>query len=87
MELSFPGRRFVWTFLLADVQFDFLRSHQLLVDPAVNRLLDTASLLSTTGLISVVFFSCSDANKKCFRIFSDNLSMLRVRDRVGWGGG
>ncbi len=39
----------MWTFLLADVQFaiiwvDFLRSLQLLVEPAANRLVDTASL-------------------------------------------
>ncbi len=49
MELFFQGCRFVWAFLLAVVQFaiigvDFLRSHQLLVYPAANRLVDTASL-------------------------------------------
>ena len=41
----------MWRFLLADVQFailgvDFLRSHKLLVDPAANCLVDTASLQS-----------------------------------------
>ena len=51
MQLDFHGRRFDWTFLLADVTFaiigvDFLRSHKLLVDPAANRLVDTASLQS-----------------------------------------
>jgi hypothetical protein len=49
MEMSFHGRRLVWTFLLGDVQFaiigvDFLRSHHLLVDPAANRLVDTSLL-------------------------------------------
>ncbi len=51
IQLDFYGRRFEWTFLLADVSFaiigvDFLRSHKLLVDPAANRLVDTASLQS-----------------------------------------
>ena len=51
VQLDFHGRRFEWTFLLADVTFaiigvDFLRSHKLLVDPAANRLVDTASLQS-----------------------------------------
>jgi hypothetical protein len=51
VQLDFHGRRFEWTFLLADVSFaiigvDFLRSHKLLVDPAANRLVDTASLQS-----------------------------------------
>jgi hypothetical protein len=44
LELSFSGRRFQWTFLLAAVQFpilgiDFLRNFRLLVDPAVGSLL------------------------------------------------
>ena len=51
MQLDFHGRRFEWTFLLADITFaiigvDFLRSHKLLVDPAANPLVDTASLQS-----------------------------------------
>jgi hypothetical protein len=51
VQLDFHGRRFERTFLLADVSFaiigvDFLRSHKLLVDPAANRLVDTASLQS-----------------------------------------
>jgi hypothetical protein len=48
LTLSFHGRRFKWTFLLAEVQFaivgvDFLRHFQLLVDPAASRLIDTKS--------------------------------------------
>jgi hypothetical protein len=44
----FNGRRFAWTFLLADVQFpiigvDFVRHFRLLVDIATGRLVDTAS--------------------------------------------
>ncbi len=44
LELSFSGRRFQWTFLLAAVQFpilgiDFLRHFRLLVDPAAGSLL------------------------------------------------
>ncbi len=51
VQLDFHGRQFEWTFLLADVTFpiigvNFLRSHKLLVDPAANRLVDTASLQS-----------------------------------------
>jgi hypothetical protein len=51
VQLDFNRRRFEWTFLVADVTFtiigvDFLRSHKLLVDPAANRLVDTASLQS-----------------------------------------
>ncbi len=49
--LVFHGRRFAWTFLLADVQFpiigvNFLRQNRLLVDPAANRLVDTLSFES-----------------------------------------
>jgi hypothetical protein len=48
LTLSFCGRRYLWTFLLADVQFpilgvDFLRHHHLLVDPAANRLVASVS--------------------------------------------
>jgi len=58
MTLSFHGRRFDWTFLLADVQFpiigvDFLRKHRLLVDPANNMLVDTASLQSFATVAAV----------------------------------
>jgi hypothetical protein len=59
IDLSFHGRRFTWTFLLAAVQFpflgvDFLRHFKLLVDPATNHLVDTCSLqtfatVSSTG--------------------------------------
>jgi hypothetical protein len=47
-DLIFNGRRFAWTFQLADVQFpiigvDFLRHFRLLVDIAAGRLVDTAS--------------------------------------------
>jgi hypothetical protein len=48
LTLSFHGKTFTWTFLLAAVQFpilgvDFLRHYKLLVDPAANRLVDTRS--------------------------------------------
>jgi hypothetical protein len=51
VQLDFHGRRFEWTFLLADVTFaiigvDFLSSNKLLVDPVANCLVDTASLQS-----------------------------------------
>jgi hypothetical protein len=57
-QLSFHGRRFEWTFLLADVNFpiigvDFLRHHSLLVDPAGSRLVDTGSL-QTFATVSAV---------------------------------
>jgi hypothetical protein len=47
-DLSFHGRKFSWTFLLAAVSFpiigvDFLRHHQLMVDPAANSLVDRQS--------------------------------------------
>jgi hypothetical protein len=46
--LSFQGRRFSWTFLLAAVSFpiigvDFLRHFKLMVDPAANALVDKCS--------------------------------------------
>ena len=49
MQLVLDDCRFQWTFLLATVQcpiisVDFLRAHQLLVDPFNNRLLDLSSL-------------------------------------------
>ena len=58
MTLSFGGRRFAWTFLLADVQFpiigvDFLRHHRLLVDPAHNKLVHTASSQSFATVAAV----------------------------------
>ena len=45
VQLVLDGRRFQWTFLLAAVQFpiigvDFIRAHQLLVDPSSNGLVD-----------------------------------------------
>jgi hypothetical protein len=51
--LSFSGRLFKWTLLLADVKFpilgvDFLRHHRLLVDPAENQLITTTGSASTS---------------------------------------
>ncbi len=51
--LSFSGRLFKWTLLLADVKFpflgvDFLRHHRLLVDPAENQLITTTGSSSST---------------------------------------
>ncbi len=43
MELSIHGRHFVFV-QFAIIGVDFLHSHQLLVDPAANRLVETASL-------------------------------------------
>jgi hypothetical protein len=55
----FHGRRFRWTFLLADVKFpiigvDFLRHFHLMVDPAANRLVDKqcSQELSTVSAIA-----------------------------------
>ena len=49
VQLVLDGCHFQWTFLLAAVQcpiigVDFLRAHQILVDPFNNRLLDLSSL-------------------------------------------
>jgi hypothetical protein len=49
LNLSSYGRRFSWTFLLADVQLpilgaDFLRQHHLVVDLAAGQLLDTSTM-------------------------------------------
>ena len=49
MTVSFAGRRFSWTFLLAKVDFailgaDFLRNFHLVVDLAASQLLDTRTL-------------------------------------------
>ncbi len=51
LVLSFNGRQFHWTFLLAAVSFpilgvDFLRHYRLLVDPAANRLVDQTNIES-----------------------------------------
>ncbi len=48
ISLQFNNRKFTWTFLLAAVSFsiigvDFLRHFKLLIDPAANRLVDTAT--------------------------------------------
>ena len=58
LQLSFNGRRFSWTFLLADVKFpiigvDFLRHFQLLVDPAKNELVDPNSSEAFTTVAAV----------------------------------
>jgi hypothetical protein len=64
MELSFHSRRFVWTFLLADVQFaiigvDFLRSHQLLVDLVADHLVDTALLKAFATVSAPTTAACA----------------------------
>jgi hypothetical protein len=58
LSLTFHGCLFVWSFLLAKVQFpiigvDFLRHFKLLVDPAANRLVDTicTQLLPTVSSV------------------------------------
>ncbi len=48
LDLSFHGRKFSWAFLLATVSFpiigvEFLRHHQLMVDPTANTLVDRQS--------------------------------------------
>ncbi len=64
VQLDFHGRRFEWTFLLADVTLaiigvDFLRSHKLLVDPAATRLVDTASLQSFATVLAAAACAAS----------------------------
>jgi hypothetical protein len=64
VQLDIHGRRFEWTFLLADISIpiigvDFLRSHKLLVDPATNRLVDTASLQSFATVSAAAACSAS----------------------------
>jgi hypothetical protein len=64
VQLDFHGRRFEWTFLLADVSFaiigvDFLRSHKLLVAPAANRLVDTSSLQSFATVLAAAACAAS----------------------------
>ena len=58
LGLCFHGRRFEWPFLLAAVRFpiigvDFARHHRLMVDPAANQLIDTASLQVLPTISSV----------------------------------
>jgi hypothetical protein len=48
ISLQFNNKKFTWSFLLAAVSFpiigvDFLRHFKLLIDPAANRLVDTAT--------------------------------------------
>jgi len=57
-SLSFDGEEFTWPLLLADVNFpilglDFLRHHQLLVDPAANRLVSPPQQLAASALSHV----------------------------------
>ncbi len=59
VQLNFHGCRFDWTFLLADVRVGFLRNHKLLVDPAANRLVDTASLQSFSMVSAAGFCAAS----------------------------
>ncbi len=53
VTLSFHGKKFKWTFLLAAVSFpiigvDFLRHYQLMVDPASNMLVDRLECIYPT---------------------------------------
>jgi hypothetical protein len=66
IELSFHGRLFRWTFLLAAVQFpilgvDFLHHFKLLVDPAANRLIAAGAISSppSGGLIHQPSSACT----------------------------
>ncbi len=58
MELSFQGCRFTWTFLLAYVQFAII-GVQLLVDPAANRLVYTASLQAFATVSAPTAAACA----------------------------
>ena len=58
MELSFQGRRFTWIFLLADVPFAII-GVQLLVDPAANRLVDTALLQAFATVSAPTAAACA----------------------------
>jgi hypothetical protein len=76
-DLIFNGRRFAWTFLLADVQFpiigvDFLRHFCLLVDITAGRLVDTASSQSFP-----IISESSAAGGRCANIAPPFQELLR----------
>jgi hypothetical protein len=65
-DLSFQGRRFSWTFLLAAVSFpiigvDFLRHFKLMVDPAANALVDKCSRESFATISSLTAAAAADS--------------------------
>ncbi|MFN9909164.1 MAG: hypothetical protein ACK56F_24100, partial [bacterium] len=65
-DLSFQGRRFSWTFLLAAVSFpiigiDFLRHFKLMVDPAANALVDKCSRESFATISSLTAATAADS--------------------------
>ena len=65
-DLSFQGRRFSWTFLLAAVSFpiigvDFLRHFKLMVDPAANALVDKCSRESFATISSLSAATAADS--------------------------
>ena len=58
ISLQFNNKKFTWSFLLAAVSFpiigvDFLRHFKLLIDPAANRLVDTATCQAFTTVSSL----------------------------------
>jgi len=65
-NLSFQGRKFSWTFLLAAVSFpiigvDFLRHFKLMVDPAANALVDKCSRESFATISSLAAATAADS--------------------------
>jgi hypothetical protein len=71
-DLSFQGRRFSWTFLLAAVSFpfigvDFLRHFKLMVDPAANALVDKCSRESFATISSLAAAAAADSGPRRLR--------------------
>jgi hypothetical protein len=66
MNLSFQGKHFTWTFLLAAVSFpiigvDFLRHFRLMVDPAANALVDKCSAESFATVSALMAVASADS--------------------------
>ncbi len=65
INLSFQGKRFTWTFLLAAVSFpiigvDFLRHFGLMVDPSANALVDKCSAESFATVSALTAAASAD---------------------------
>jgi hypothetical protein len=66
LNLSFQGKHFTWTFLLAAVSFpiigvDFLRHFRLMVDPAANALVDKCSAESFATFSALTAAASADS--------------------------
>ncbi len=87
INLSFQGKRFTWTFLLAAVSFpiigvDFLRHFGLMVDPAANALVDKCSAESFATVSALTAAASADSRPPSSPVLSHRSSVTGPQSTV-----